>query len=124
MVGALAPIGDVLKSDVYALARHLNSEDEIIPSTIIDKAQSAELRPDLTDQDTLPPYDELDRVLRQDLEQEPAQGGGVSRDTCENVRAMVRAAEHKRLQAPIVLKVSSRAFGPGRRYPVAQGFEE
>lgn len=124
MVGALAPIGDVLKSDVYALARHVNREKEIIPEAIIDKPPSAELRPDQTDQDTLPPYDELDRVLRQDLEQEPQRGGNVSRAASEKIRAMVRAAEHKRLQAPIVLKVSSRAFGPGRRYPVAQGFDE
>ncbi|MBW2260372.1 MAG: NAD+ synthase [Deltaproteobacteria bacterium] len=124
MVGALAPIGDILKTDVYTLARHLNRGEEIIPSAIIDKAPSAELRPDQTDQDALPPYDELDLVLRQVLEQEPPQGADVSRDTQERVRAMVRAAEHKRLQAPIVLKVSSRAFGPGRRYPVAQGFRQ
>ncbi len=124
MVGALAPIGDILKTDVYALARHLNGEREIIPAAIIDKPPSAELRPDQTDQDTLPPYGELDPVLRQILEQEPAPGAGASGDAQQQVMAMVRAAEHKRLQAPIVLKVSSRAFGPGRRYPVAQGFRQ
>jgi NAD+ synthetase len=124
MVGALAPIGDILKTDVYALARHIDRDEEIIPATIIDKAPSAELRPDQRDQDTLPPYDELDRVLRQVLEQEPSQGGGESLEARQGIMAMVRAAEHKRLQAPIVLKVSGRAFGPGRRYPVAQGFEE
>ncbi len=124
MVGALAPIGDILKTDVYALARHLNSDAEIIPAAIIGKPPSAELRPGQTDQDSLPPYDDLDSILRQILEQGPAPGPDVAAGTQQQVMAMVRAAEHKRLQAPIVLKVSSRAFGPGRRYPVAQGFRE
>jgi NAD+ synthase (glutamine-hydrolysing) len=125
-VGALAPIGDLLKTEVYALARRINAGGEVIPRSIIDKPPSAELRPDQTDQDSLPPYEELDLVLRR------AFGGGVQGDveqaasgeTTERVLAMVRQAEHKRSQAPLVLKLSPRAFGPGRRYPIAQGFRE
>lgn len=128
MVGAVAPIGDVLKTDVYSVAGHINEGGEIIPRSIIDKAPSAELRPDQTDQDTLPPYEEMDLVLRSVLEQEvspeDAVARGATRETASSVLEMVRRAEHKRNQAPVVLKVSPRAFGPGRRYPIAQGFED
>lgn len=128
MVGALAPIGDLLKTDVCALARHVNRDAEIIPEAILEKAPSAELRPDQTDQDSLPPYDELDHVLRRYLEEESGaesiESEGVSPETVRRVLEMVRRAEHKRSQAPLVLKLSARAFGPGRRYPIAQGFED
>jgi NAD+ synthetase len=124
MVGALAPIGDLLKTEVYALARHINSRTPLIPREILDKPPSAELRPDQTDQDTLPPYDTLDRVLASLLGTADLEGDAVPGDPVAPVLSMVRRAEHKRHQAPPVLKVSARAFGPGRRYPIAHGFEE
>jgi NAD+ synthetase len=126
MVGALAPIGDVLKTDVFALARWLNRENERIPVAIIDKPPSAELRPDQKDEDSLPPYDLLDRVLAMYLEKDmhidEIVATGIPESQAIAIIEMVRRAEYKRIQAPLTLKVSPRAFGTGRRYPVAQGF--
>jgi NAD+ synthase (glutamine-hydrolysing) len=128
MVGAVAPIGDVLKTDVYEIARHINAGSPVIPGSILNKAPSAELRPGQKDEDTLPPYAELDNVLRRYLEEdapvEEIVAGGVARETVARILEMVRRAEHKRSQAALVIRVSPRAFGPGRRYPIAQGFRE
>jgi NAD+ synthase (glutamine-hydrolysing) len=128
MCGVLAVIGDLFKTEVYALARSLNRGGEIIPASIISKAPSAELRPDQTDQDTLPPYELLDQVLQLYLlnnktrEEITAQGydGGLVHE----VLSMVAKAEFKRRQAPPVLKVSPRAFGTGRRIPIARHIYE
>jgi NAD+ synthase (glutamine-hydrolysing) len=128
MVGAIAPIGDLYKTQVYALARHVNGDGEVIPGSIIRKAPSAELRPNQTDQDTLPPYDRLDAVLEMYLEDgmdlEAICGRGFDRDLVVRILGMLRGAEYKRNQAAIVLKVSERAFGSGRRYPIAQNYSE
>jgi len=126
MSGGLAVIGDVLKVQVYALARSINARKPLIPQAIIDKAPSAELRPDQKDQDTLPPYDTLDAILERHLienrsaEEIAAQGFDIG--LVRSVITMVEKAEYKRRQAPPVLKVSTKAFGTGRRIPIARLF--
>jgi NAD+ synthetase len=123
LVGGLAVIGDVLKGDVYRLARHANRAGERIPPSSIDKPPSAELAPGQVDTDSLPPYPVLDAILRQAIEQGRAGDAIVPPPgaTAETVRWVLRqldAAEYKRRQAPIVLRVSAKAFGTGRRVPI------
>ncbi|HDZ20930.1 hypothetical protein LCGC14_0276600 [marine sediment metagenome] len=128
MSGGLAPIGDVLKTVVYDLGRQLNAEtgDERIPRGIFTKPPSAELKPDQTDQDKLPPYDVLDAILRQYVEQdrtaEQIVATGLDAEIVARVVRMVDGAEYKRRQAAPTLKISPRAFGTGRRMPIAQGY--
>ena len=128
MCGVLAVIGDLFKTEVYALARSLNREKQVIPESVLTKAPSAELRPDQTDQDSLPPYDLLDQILEQYLLQnktfEEITALGYKADLVRNVLNMVGKAEFKRRQAPPVLKVSPRAFGTGRRIPIARTIHE
>jgi NAD+ synthase (glutamine-hydrolysing) len=128
MCGGLAPIGDLLKTEVYALARSLNRDRQLIPETVFDKPPSAELKPDQTDQDTLPPYEQLDRILSRylldNLTFEQITALGEDPDTVRRVLSMVSRAEFKRRQAAPVLKVSPRAFGTGRRIPIARRFYE
>ncbi len=122
MIGGLSVLGDVYKSEVYKLAREINSEREIIPERIISKPPSAELRPDQLDTDTLPPYDRLDPILFRyiELERSPQQiiDEGFDAGLVEKVAKLVRSSEFKRRQSPPVLRVSSRAFGSGRRIPI------
>jgi len=125
MAGGLAVISDVPKTMVYALAEFINCEREVIPREIINKAPSAELRPNQTDQDTLPPYDVLDRILKAYVEdllsvEEIAELTGYSLDLVRSVARRVDGAEFKRKQAPPGLKVTSKAFSVGRRFPIAQ----
>jgi NAD+ synthase (glutamine-hydrolysing) len=124
MVGALAVIGDVVKTEVYALARHLNREREVIPVSIIDKPPSAELRPDQKDTDSLPPYDILDPILeayveRYETPEQIAASLGVDIELVRRVVKLVERSEYKRQQAAPVLKVTAKAFGMGRRFPIA-----
>ena len=126
MAGGLAAISDVPKSLVYKLARDLNLAKEIIPHRTIEKPPSAELRPDQKDQDTLPPYDILDEILRLYVEEnlgisEIVQAG-FEMETVRWVTRKVDFNEYKRKQAAPGLKVTSRAFGMGRRMPIAQRF--
>ncbi len=115
MCGGLAPLGDLLKRDVYSLAEHYNRESEIIPREIITRAPSAELRPNQKDQDSLPPYDVLDdSVDRIVTKSQP-----VKNDTDRWVLNRIYQTEFKRWQAPPILKVSAHAFGRGRRWPLA-----
>ncbi|HKS67991.1 MAG TPA: NAD+ synthase [Candidatus Acidoferrales bacterium] len=125
MAGGLAVISDVPKTMVYALAELVNCDRELIPREIIDKAPSAELRANQADQDTLPPYDVLDRVLKSYVEdlrdpQEIADTTGYSIDLVRSIARLVDGAEFKRKQAPPGLKVTSKAFSVGRRFPIAQ----
>ncbi len=126
MSGGLAVISDVPKTMVYALARHMNRDGEVIPQASIDKAPSAELRPNQTDQDTLPPYAVLDPILQCYVEDGLSIDEIVSRGYDEStVRWVVRAVdrnEFKRRQAAPGLKVTSKAFGFGRRMPIAARF--
>jgi len=128
MCGGLAPIGDLLKTEVYALSRRLNRDAMIIPETVFTKPPSAELKPDQTDQDTLPPYEELDRILGSYLLGNATgaeiSAGGENPGTVRRVLDMVSRAEFKRRQAAPVLKVTPRAFGTGRRIPIARRFHE
>ena len=122
--GGLGPIGDVYKTQVWALSRHANRERLRIPEASIVKAPSAELRPDQTDQDSLPPYAELDRILKSYLEDnlspEAIIAQGEDAATVRRVVRLVEASEFKRRQGPPIIRVSDRAFGVGRRMPIAR----
>jgi NAD+ synthase (glutamine-hydrolysing) len=124
MVGALAVIGDVYKTEVYALSRYVNREREIIPEDTLTKPPSAELRPGQKDTDSLPPYDVLDPILRAYIEdyaaaEEIASAQGVEIALVRQVIRLVELSEYKRQQAAPVLKVSRKSFGMGRRFPIA-----
>jgi NAD+ synthase (glutamine-hydrolysing) len=123
MSGGLAIISDVPKLMVYRLAELYNACGEVIPRAILDKEPSAELRPDQKDSDSLPPYDTLDAILDHYIEDGHSADRiverGFDRDTVEWVLAAVRRNEYKRKQAAPGLKVTSKAFGGGRRFPVA-----
>jgi NAD+ synthetase len=123
MSGGLAVVSDVPKTMVYPLARHANRQGEVIPQSVLTRAPSAELRPNQTDQDSLPPYDVLDPILRLYIEERlsPAEiaARGFDLDLVEGVVSRVRRNEYKRWQAPPGLKVTTKAFGRGRRYPIA-----
>ncbi|MEG8946115.1 NAD+ synthase [Rosettibacter firmus] len=128
MCGALAVIGDVYKTQVYKIVNYINRDKEIIPKEIINKAPSAELRPNQKDQDTLPPYDLLDKILKMYLEEqkefkEISEAIGEP-ETVLKVLNMVDRNEFKRKQAAPVLRISTKAFGYGRRYPIVQGWRK
>ena len=124
MVGALAVIGDLVKTRVYAVCRWLNREREVIPSAILQKPPSAELRPGQMDTDSLPPYDVLDPIVeayveRYETPERIAAEHGFSLDLVQQVVHLVERSEYKRQQAAPVLKVTSKSFGMGRRFPIA-----
>jgi NAD+ synthase (glutamine-hydrolysing) len=124
MAGALAVIGDVYKTEVYALARYANRERETIPEATLTKPPSAELRPGQKDIDSLPAYEVLDPILRAYIEEytpaeEIAQAQGVALELVHKVIRLVEGSEYKRQQAAPVLKVSQKSFGMGRRFPIA-----
>jgi len=125
MNGGLAVIGDVPKTMVYRVAEWRNRRKPDIPEAILTKVPSAELRPNQTDQDTLPPYDVLDQILELHVEQsqsaEEIVARGFDEATVRRILRMVRVAEFKRKQAAPVLKVTSRAFGTGWRMPIVRG---
>jgi NAD+ synthase (glutamine-hydrolysing) len=122
MCGGLSVIGDLYKTEVYSLSRHINKEQELIPENIITKPPSAELRPDQLDSDSLPDYSLLDRILYLYIEErkgpQEIMQTGFDPDLVKRVLRMVNMNEWKRLQAPPVLRVSVKAFGPGRRVPI------
>ncbi|MGD9948684.1 MAG: NAD+ synthase [Desulfobulbus sp.] len=128
MSGGLAVIADVPKIMVYQLARLMNQEKEVIPERIITRPPTAELKPDQCDQDDLPPYEVLDVVLQAYLEEhksiESITHGGIDIQLVRDIVRRIKLNEYKRKQAPFGIKVTSKAFGPGRRYPVVQGFIE
>jgi NAD+ synthase (glutamine-hydrolysing) len=123
MAGGLSVIGDVYKTDVYKLAGYINRISEIIPENIIKKLPSAELRPDQLDSDSLPDYNILDSILYQYIEmQKPPEriiNEGSDRETVIKVIRLIDFNEYKRYQAPPILRISSKAFGAGRRMPLA-----
>lgn len=127
MCGALAVIADVPKTLVYRIARWVNREGEIIPRDSIEKAPSAELRPDQKDQDSLPPYEELDRILESYVVHEGSLGAmakqGIPKKVAQEIMRKIDLAEYKRRQAAPGLKVTTKAFGVGRRVPIAQRFD-
>lgn len=126
MCGGIAVISDVPKTLVYALCRWRNRSGEVIPESTVVKPPSAELRPDQLDQDSLPPYDTLDAMIEAWVERcesfEQLVAAGHDPATVTRVIRMMERAEYKRRQAAPGIRVTSRAFGVGRRYPVATGF--
>ena len=125
MCGALLPLGDVFKSKCYELAVHINRhpqrfgfDEPPLPESTITKPPSAELRPDQQDADSLPTYDRLDRVLEAWIEHGVAEDALPEPDLVGEILPMVQRSEFKRRQAPVVLKISPKAFGPGRHIPV------
>ena len=127
MCGALAVIADVPKTMVYRVARWVNREREIIPKSSMEKAPSAELRPNQTDQDSLPPYEELDRILESYVVNEGSiramANKGISKTTAREIVRKIDLSEYKRRQAAPGIKVTTKAFGVGRRMPIAQRFD-
>lgn len=126
MAGGFAPIKDVLKTMVYRLAVWRNQQSPVIPQRVIDRPPSAELRPDQTDQDNLPPYDLLDTILHGYVEQDHSVDelveAGFDRNIVERVAQLVILNEYKRRQAAPGVRITPRAFGRDRRYPITSGF--
>ena len=122
MAGGLSVLGDVYKKDVYALARHINKDGVIIPWNIINKPPSAELKPDQKDADSLPEYEVLDEILKLYIEKqlsvEQITAEGFEKPITEKIIRMVNINEYKRYQTPPILRISSKAFGVGRRIPI------
>jgi NAD+ synthase (glutamine-hydrolysing) len=122
MCGAIGVIGDVYKTQIFQLARYINKDREIIPENTIVKPPSAELRPDQKDSDSLPDYDQLDRILQLYIEQRQSSRAiiaqGFDEALVRKVIKMVNNAEFKRYQTPPILRVSPKAFGMGRRMPL------
>ena len=124
MVGGLAVISDVPKTLVYRLAAYVNSRSKVIPEATIEKPPSAELRPDQKDSDSLPPYDVLDAIL-EDFVEESSSAEQIARvhnlnpDLVRRVIRMIERSEYKRQQAAPGIKISAKAFGYGRRFPIA-----
>jgi NAD+ synthase (glutamine-hydrolysing) len=131
MVGGLAPLGDLTKQQVYAMARRLNECPQVIglstapiPAASIEKAPSAELRANQVDQDSLPPYNILDAIVEGWVDEERtveeiAARNSLDLELVQRWTRAIDAAQYKRFQAPLILKLSARAFGPGRRMPLA-----
>jgi len=127
MVGGFAVIKDVPKMLVYRLSEYRNLQGRVIPERVLTRAPSAELKPDQTDQDLLPPYPLLDAILEMYVEQDRSTGEivaalDVDRGTVERIVTMVNRSEYKRRQAPPGVRISKRAFGRDRRYPITSGF--
>jgi NAD+ synthase (glutamine-hydrolysing) len=130
MAGGFALLKDVYKTDVFRLARHLNERAgrELIPLTTIERAPSAELRADQRDEDSLPPYAELDRVLEEyvelDRSREELADDGFDREVVERALSLIDRAEYKRRQAPPGVKLRPRAFGRDRRVPITNRWRD
>ena len=126
MNGGLAVLGDVPKTMVYDLAHRINDQHGWIPGRTLTRAPSAELRPNQTDQDTLPSYEILDAILSQYVEQrlsvKEIVAKGFDPETVKWVVRRVEFNEYKRWQAPPILRVTTKAFGIGRRNPIAHGY--
>jgi NAD+ synthase (glutamine-hydrolysing) len=126
MVGGFAPIKDLYKTNVHALAKWRNGQGEVIPASSIEKPPSAELRADQLDTDSLPPYDLLDPILRAYVEQDRSLdeivASGFDAGVVERVTRMVDAAEYKRRQGPLGIKITPKAFGRDRRMPITNRY--
>lgn len=127
MAGGLAVISDIPKTKVYELARWMNKDREVIPQRALERAPTAELRPNQTDQDTLPPYEVLDVIVEKYVEKRESAAqiikGGIAEDVVKRALSMIDNNEYKRKQAPPGLKITQKAFGVGRRFPIAQKFK-
>jgi NAD+ synthase (glutamine-hydrolysing) len=130
MAGGFALLKDVYKTDVWRLSRYLNERagGEVIPQTTIDRAPSAELRDDQLDEDSLPPYPELDRLLEayveEDRSREELTADGFEPELVERALALIDRAEYKRRQAPPGVKLRPKAFGRDRRTPITNRWRD
>jgi NAD+ synthase/NAD+ synthase (glutamine-hydrolysing) len=128
MAGGFAVIKDLLKTTVYRLARHRNQRGAPIPERIITRAPSAELKPDQTDQDTLPPYEVLDAIIEAYMERDESPREIVARGydaaAVRRVVGMLKRSEYKRRQAPVGIRVTRRGFGKDWRYPITSGYAD
>ena len=135
MCGGYNVLKDIYKTDVYAVAEWRNAHrpheaaaDHPMPDRILTKAPSAELRPDQTDQDSLPPYADLDGILHGLVEEEATLDEIVARgyapDVVERIQRLLYLSEYKRRQAPPGVKIGGKAFGRDRRYPIVNGFRD
>ena len=137
MCGGYSVLKDIYKTEVYALSRWRNAHipdegalaaKDVIPQSSITKAPTAELRPNQTDQDSLPPYDVLDAILQGLIEDEKSVdqivAAGFDRTTVSRVQRLLYSAEYKRRQAPPGVKITRKSFGRDRRYPLTNGFRE
>jgi NAD+ synthase (glutamine-hydrolysing) len=128
MAGGFAVIKDIAKTLVYRLSEYRNSISPVIPPRIITRPPSAELRPDQTDQDSLPPYDILDEIVQMYMERNLSVDemivAGLPPDAVEQVVRLIRVSEYKRRQAPVGVRVTDRAFGRDWRYPITSKFRE
>jgi NAD+ synthase (glutamine-hydrolysing) len=126
MAGGFAPLKDVPKLLVYRLSRWRNRDGEVIPQRVIERPPSAELRPDQKDSDSLPDYEILDGILalyvEQDKSVEDIVAAGYERHVAERITRLVDRNEYKRRQAPPGVKITRRAYGRDRRYPIVSGF--
>jgi NAD+ synthase (glutamine-hydrolysing) len=126
MAGGFAPLKDVIKTQVYRLARYRNSISRVIPERVLTRAPSAELAPDQKDEDSLPPYEVLDPILQRFIEEDHSVDSiiaeGYDAETVRRVAHMILNNEYKRRQAPPGVRISKRAFGKDRRYPITSGY--
>ena len=126
MAGGFALIKDIVKTLVYRLARWRNARSPVIPQRVIDRAPSAELRPDQTDQDSLPPYEVVDavveRYMERDMAPEAIAGMGYDQESVNQVVNLIRVNEYKRRQAPPGVRITPRGFGKDWRYPITTKF--
>jgi len=127
MNGGLSILGDVYKTDVFKLCHFINRDKEIIPYNTITKPPSAELRPDQKDSDSLPDYDTLDAILHLYIEKKDSLqeiiAKGFDEETVKKTILMVNRNEYKRFQSPPILRVSTKAFGLGRRMPLVAKYD-
>ena len=127
MCGGFNPLKDLYKTQIYALAHWRNTYGRIIPETILHKPPSAELRPNQTDQDSLPPYDILDKILYLFIEQQQSAqqviDSGFEKNMVYQIATLLKNSEHKRHQAPPGVKISALAFGRDRRYPISNSYD-
>jgi NAD+ synthase (glutamine-hydrolysing) len=128
MAGGFAVIKDVAKTLVYRLCEYRNGLGEVIPRRVIERAPSAELRPDQTDQDSLPPYAVLDAIMSAYMEQNlsPADivAGGQRVEDVVRVVGLIKRNEYKRRQAPVGIRITQRGFGKDWRYPITSRYRE
>ncbi|CAN5145514.1 NAD+ synthase [soil metagenome] len=128
MAGGFAVIKDIAKTLVYRLCAYRNSESDVIPERILTRAPSAELRPDQTDQDSLPPYEVLDAIMQMYMEEnqgiDEILAAGYRKEDVERVTRLIKINEYKRRQAPVGIRVTHRAFGRDWRYPITSRFRE
>jgi NAD+ synthase (glutamine-hydrolysing) len=128
MAGGFAVIKDIAKTMVYRLVRWRNAQGDIVPERIIARPPSAELKPDQTDQDSLPPYEVLDAIMKMYMEDDRSvdeiAAAGHPREAIERVVRLIRISEYKRRQAPVGIRVTHRAFGRDWRYPITSKFRD